>query len=469
MNNKTYIEDIIIARATPPGQSAIAVIRVSGKNSWKILKNIFLSDKKDILFKSYNAYYGKIMNKNKIVDYAIIITYRENKSFTGEESFEINCHGSDIIVSLIIKLIISNGARIAEPGEFSKRAFLNGKMDLTEAEAIMDIVKSSTINSSLIALQQLTGRVTTEINKIKKEISRILAEIEVNIDYPEEDLSLDTENWIHKINEIINLLDSLLKGFIRGHFYREGIFAVILGKTNSGKSTLFNFLLNDDKAIVSDIHGTTRDYLDGVINIKGFGVRIYDTAGLRDSKDKIEIEGVKRAFELTKKVNIIIYLLSTEDGFTSDDKNNINIIIENSKNILLVLNKIDLIDDEKCDFIISELNEYLKTKRNNFFIVKMSALNKTGIEDFNNFFIKLIIGENYCESEDPVITNSRHADLLEKAKENLTIAIKKINEGLLDLTAFEIRESLDRLGEITGEVTREDILEQIFSNFCIGK
>lgn len=469
MNEKIYVEDIIIGRATPPGQSAIAIIRVSGRNSWKILNKIFFSNKKNNLFKSHNAYFGKIIDKNKIIDYAIIITYSDNNSFTGEESFEINCHGSDIIVSLITKLLISKGARIAEPGEFSKRAFLNGKMDLTEAEAIMDIVKSSTINSSEVALRQLSGRITLEINRIKKEISELLAEIEVNIDYPEEDLTLDTKKWIVKINKLIDLINLLLKGFIRGQFYREGIFAVIVGKTNSGKSTLFNFLLNDDKAIVSDIHGTTRDFLDGVINIKGFGVRIYDTAGLRESNDAIEIEGVKRALDLTKKVNIIIYLISCENGFTEEDKKNINKIINNNKNILLVLNKVDLIETTKSNLIFNEIKEYLKPKKSNDFIVKMSALNKTGIEDFNDLFINLIMGQSFNESFDPVITNSRHAELLEKAKENLSSAVKKINEGLLDLTAFEIRESLDRLGEITGEVTREDILNKIFSNFCIGK
>lgn len=469
MNEKNYNEDIIIGRATPPGQSAIAIIRISGKNSWKILNKIFLSNKKNILFKSHNAYYGKIVDKNKIIDYAIVITYSYNNSFTGEESFEINCHGSDIVVSLIIKLLILNGARIAEPGEFSKRAFLNGKMDLTEAEAIMDLVKSSTINSSLIALRQLSGRITLEINNIKKEISDLLAEIEVNIDYPEEDLILDTEKWISKINEIIDKFNLLLKGYVRGHFYREGIYAVILGKTNSGKSTLFNFLLNDDKAIVSDIHGTTRDYLDGVINIKGFGVRIYDTAGLRESKDTIEIEGVKRALELTKKVNIIIYLISCEEGFTEEDKNNINMIINNNKNIIIVLNKTDIITETKCKLIIDEIKKFLKTKVINNFIIKMSALNKTGLNEFNNTFIQILMGETSVESDDPIITNSRHAELIEKSKANLTLAIDKIKENLLDLTAFEIRESLDRLGEITGEVTREDILDKIFSNFCIGK
>ena len=467
MIERLYNEDIIIGRATPPGPSAIAVIRVSGKNCWKILKNIFISRNKK--FESHNAYFGKLLINPEIMDQVIIITYAKNKSYTGEESFEINCHGSEVLVSLIIELLISKGARIAEPGEFSKRAFLNGKINLTEAEAIMDLVYSSTKNSSLIAVRQLSGNITNEINKIKNEISNLLAEVEVNIDYPEEDLTLNSEQWIKKINKINDIFNSLLKGFTRGHFFREGIHTAILGKTNSGKSTLFNFLLNKDKAIVSDIHGTTRDYLDGIINIKGFGVRIYDTAGLRESSDPIEAEGTKRALELSKKVNIIIYILSAEEGFTIKDENNINDIIKINNNIIIIINKIDLIKNKQLNDIIMTIKNYLKKINKDYKIIKMSALNKIGIDVFNEAFIEQLIGKNINETEDPIITNSRHADLLQKAKNNLQLSVKKINEELLDLAAFEIRESLDRLGEITGEVTRNDIINKIFSNFCVGK
>ena len=467
MDEKLYNEDIIIGRATPPGPSAIALLRISGKNCWKILKKIFITKFKT--FESHKAYFGKLTNKDEIIDQVVIITYAKNKSYTGEESFEINCHGSEVLISVIIELLITNGARIAEPGEFSKRAFLNGKINLTEAEAIMDLVFSSTKNSSQIAVRQLSGIISDEINKIKKNISDLLAEVEVNIDYPDEDLTYSVKNWIKKINIINNMFNSLLSGFTRGQFFREGIHAIILGKTNSGKSTLFNFLLNKDKAIVSDIHGTTRDYLDGVININGFGVRIYDTAGLRDSLNPIEIEGIKRALDLSKKVNIIIYIISAEDGFTKEDKNNIDNIIKNNNNIIIIINKIDLIKNDNLIDIKINIKNYLKKIKKDYKIVKMSALNKIGIKKFNDSFIKQLIGKNIIEIEDPIITNSRHADLLKKANNNLNTSIEKINEGLLDLAAFEIRESLDRLGEITGEVTRTDIINKIFSNFCVGK
>ncbi len=469
MNEKIYNEDIIIARATPPGPSAIAVIRISGKNSWEILKKIFVCKNKIKSFESHKSYFGKIVNKTETIDQVIIITYSENNSFTGEESFEINCHGSEVIISLIINLLISNSARIAEPGEFSKRAFLNGKINLTEAEAVMDIVYSSTKNSSLIAVRQLSGKISEEINIIKNKISDLLAEIEVNIDYPEEDLIYSEKKWIEEINKINKMFNSLLNGFTRGHFYREGIHTVILGKTNSGKSTLFNFLLNKDKAIVSDIHGTTRDYLDGVINIKGYGVRIYDTAGLRESSDPIEKEGTKRALDLSKKVNITIYVIAGDDGFTEQDKNNIKNITNMNKNMLIIINKIDLVNNNQLNDIISKIKKYLKIIKINFKIIKMSALNKIGIENFNKSFILQLTGEDSTETEDPIITNSRHADLLNKANQSLQLAIEKIKQKLLDLAAFEIRDSLDKLGEITGEVTKTDIINKIFSNFCVGK
>jgi len=463
--NDLYYNDIIFARATPPGPSAIAVIRVSGKNSWKLLDEIF-DYKNKSNYITHHAYHGNIKDGKNIIDNVIIITYSENKSFTGEESFEINCHGSEVIISLIIKSLLNKGIRLSEPGEFSKRAFLNGKIDLTKAESIMDIVHSSTKKSALIAVQQLSGGLSEKINEIKELLSNLLAGIEVDIDYPEEDIDSDMDGWIKKTDEIIDKINFLLSSYKRGKFYREGINAVILGRTNSGKSTLFNLLLNEDKAIVSDIHGTTRDFLDGIINIKGYGVRIYDTAGLRNTDDPIEIEGTKRAIDLSKRSNLVIYVIDSTDNLNDDDKKNL-LNIDNNKKLLIIINKIDLINSEKCKKIINDINS-LKLN-NDYNIITMSALNKKGINDFNNSFIDLIIEDKIDNADDPIMTNERHAFLLKSANENLIRSKNVIIEGLLDLCAFELREALNKIGEITGEVTPEDILNKIFSNFCVGK
>ncbi|MCK4798870.1 MAG: tRNA uridine-5-carboxymethylaminomethyl(34) synthesis GTPase MnmE [Spirochaetes bacterium] len=467
MNNKSYYEDIICARATPSGNSAIAVIRISGKGSWEILKKIFLPYKKLTNYESHHIYYGKIIENKKSIDNVVILTYSNGNSFTGEESFEINCHGSEVIITLILKILLSNGIKIAEPGEFSKRAFLNGKIDLAEAEAIMDIVHSSTKKSALIAVRQLSGRLSSEINKIKEDIANLLAEIEVDIDYPEEDITNDTNNWLKKINTINKMFETLIKGFKRGRYYREAIQAVILGKTNSGKSTFFNFLLNEDKAIVSDIHGTTRDFLDGVINVKGFGVRIYDTAGLRKSNDPIEKEGTKRAIELSSNANIIIYIITASEGFTEEDKNNI-LSIDNDKKILIIINKIDLIKNDH-NYLLNNIKKSLYKINNRLDIVKMSALKKEGLNEFNDSLVQLLTEEKTSDAEDPLITNIRHATLLDEANQKLINSIDKIKQGLLDLAAFELREALDNLGEITGEITPKNIIERIFSTFCVGK
>lgn len=462
---KKYYEDIICAKATPYGSSAIAVIRVSGKNSWKILDKIFKCKKRIDRYESHRVYYGKIVFENEVIDTVLVTTFAENKSFTGEESFEISCHGSELIVSLILKALISLGARIASPGEFSKRAFLNGKIDLIEAESIVDIINASTKQAAFLALNQLTGKLSKEINQIKDAIANLLAEIEVFIDYPEEDLTIDIKKWDIQTKELLSLIEKLLKNFNQGRLYREGIGAVIAGRTNSGKSTLFNFLLNEDKAIVSDIHGTTRDYLDALINIEGFAIRIYDTAGLRETNDPIEKEGTKRTKELIKKNMIVIYVLSAQEGLTDEDILNLK-IIDKDKKLIIVINKIDI--NNKIEDIIKKINE-LDFLPPNYKIVKMSALKRIGLEEFNEAFLKLSIGETQIDSSDILVTNERHALLLEEAKESIKNSNYRLKEGLLDLAAFDLRDSLNKLGEITGEITSDDIINKIFSTFCVGK
>lgn len=466
---KDYFEDIICARATPPGASAIAVLRVSGRESWQLLQEIFQpAGKGEQTFQSHRVYYGSIIDRERdeILDKVVVLPFREGSGFTGEESFEVNCHGSEVVISLIIRLFCSKGARLAEPGEFSKRAFLNGKITLSEAEAIMDIVHSSTRRSALIAVRQLSGRLGREIDKIKEPVADLLAEIEVYIDYPEEDLSLDNSRWLGITAGIKESLLELLAGFRRGRFLREGVMAVILGKTNSGKSTLFNYLLNEDKAIVSDIHGTTRDYIDAVINIHGYGIRVYDTAGLRETDDPIEREGTRRARELSDKSDLLIYMIAAERGLLEEDLDNLKSLSPEQR-VIVIVNKIDSSPDEGASIV--ESLEATLSSRLNYRICRMSALHKKGLDSFNNSFLELFIDRAQADNDDPLITNERHAALLEEALRTIEGCEQRLEEQILDLAAFELRESLDRLGEITGEITPEDIIQRIFSSFCVGK
>lgn len=467
LKNDKYFEDIICARATPPGASAIAVIRVSGKSSFAVLNKIFKSKKGNSDFKTHRVYYGDIVDGGETVDECIVLTFSEGKSFTGEESFEINSHGSEIVVNLIINLLCRNGVRLAMPGEFSKRAFLNGKIDLSGAEAIMDIVHSSTEQSAKSALKQLNGQVKNEIDTIKFSLRDLLAAIEVYIDYPEEDLSIDCGRWVSELMDIYDKTNALLAGFKRGQYLREGVTAVILGRTNAGKSTLFNYLLNEDKAIVSDIHGTTRDYIDGVINIGGYGVRIYDTAGLRETSDPIELEGTRRSVAVSQKSDIVIYVIDAFSGLNGDDISNIK-NITGSQKLLFVINKVD-IPQADINILHKTCTEILDKKGLTYGIVKISALNRSGVDDFNREFIRLLTDDPQSEGADPVITNIRHANLIENTISNYDQAVERLKEENLDLAAFEIREAMDNLGEITGEVTTDDILAKIFSSFCIGK
>lgn len=461
-------DDIICSRATPAGASAIAVVRVSGKHSHKLLAGIFKPKYSKIdTFKSHKAYYGIITDEDEIIDDVLVITFSEGKSFTGEESFEINCHGSEIVVSLILRLLCRKGARLAEPGEYSKRAFMNGKVDLSEAEAIMDIVNASTKQSAKIAVKQLTGRLKNAVNSIKEELTDLLSEVEVYIDYPEEDIYLDIDKWVNRTLEIKNKSQGMLKDFERGKYLREGITAAILGKTNAGKSTLFNYLLNEDKAIVSDIHGTTRDYLDGVINVSGYGVRVYDTAGLRKTDDPIELEGTKRAIDISDKSDIIIYVIGADNGISHDDNVNIS-SIRSDKKVLFVINKIDLTTDNGRS-LSDEISRISQGNIKDFKISAMSAFNKEGIDTFNKNFLELLINADPSENTDPLITNERHAQLLEESIIELNNASFNLRKEMLDLAAFDIRNSLNKLGNITGEVTTDDILDRIFSNFCVGK
>ena len=442
-------EECIFALATPWGESAIGAIRLSGKNTLAKLSKIFASKKKLDNYKSHTINFGIIKDKGLLIDEVLIAVYKNPNSYTGEEAAEIFCHGGQAVIQSIINLISKSGFRFANPGEFTQRAFLNGKMDLTRAEAVNEIIRSKTDKARSLALNRLSGSIKNKIDEIKNKILQISASIEVHIDYPDEELenSLIDPDYV---DNILNELDKLIKTYETGRIYQEGISIAIAGKTNAGKSTLFNLLLKEDRAIVSDIHGTTRDYLEGMIAIKGIPIRLFDTAGLRKAEDNIEQQGIIRTEELISQAGLVLLVL---DATTIEEDTVLLNKYKEKTEVLYVINKIDIADCNYPDNCIC-----------------ISAKTGTGLEKLNNEIVKRIMGSGSAESGEPVIDSLRQKNLLEKCNESITNYKKgKAINMPLDVLAVDIKDALNALGEITGEITCEDILETIFNNFCVGK
>jgi tRNA modification GTPase len=442
-------EECIFALATPWGESAIAVIRLSGKNTFAKLSKIFKGRKNLNSYKSHTINFGTITDKIYEIDKVLIAVYKAPNSYTGEDSAEIFCHGGLAIIQSILNLLSNSGFRSANPGEFTQRAFLNGKMDLTRAEAVNEIIRSKTDKARSLALNRLSGIIKDRIDKIKNRILQISASIEVHLDYPDEELE---DNLINPdyVDNIINELDKLNKTYRTGRIFQEGISIAIAGKTNAGKSTLFNLLLKEDRAIVSDIHGTTRDYLEGLIAIRGIPIRLFDTAGLRKAEDNIEKQGIKRTEEIIANAALVIFVLDAADKpkeLELPDK------YKENSNVITVINKIDIAD---CSY------------PDNFICI--SAKTGEGLEKLNEGIYMRIMDTGSVETGEPVIDSLRQKNLIEKCYRSITNYKNGRKKNMpLDVLAVDIKDALDALGEITGEITTMDILETIFNNFCVGK
>ncbi len=442
-------EECIFALATPWGESAIAVIRLSGKNTFAKLSKIFEGRKNLNSYKSHTINFGTITDKIYEIDKVLIAVYKAPNSYTGEDSAEIFCHGGLAIIQSILNLLSNSGFRSANPGEFTQRAFLNGKMDLTRAEAVNEIIRSKTDKARSLALNRLSGIIKDRIDKIKNRILQISASIEVHLDYPDEELE---DNLINPdyVDNIINELDKLNKTYRTGRIFQEGISIAIAGKTNAGKSTLFNLLLKEDRAIVSDIHGTTRDYLEGLIAIRGIPIRLFDTAGLRKAEDNIEKQGIKRTEEIIANAALVIFVLDAADKpkeLELPDK------YKENSNVITVINKIDIAD---CSY------------PDNFICI--SAKTGEGLEKLNEEIYIRIMDTGSVETGEPVIDSLRQKNLIEKCCRSITNYKNGRKKNMpLDVLAVDIKDALDALGEITGEITTMDILETIFNNFCVGK
>lgn len=450
-------DDTIVALATPPGVGALGIIRLSGKNAFSIIDSLFPS-KKISQQPSHTLHIGYLKLSDKILDEAVVSVFKNPKSFTGEDVIEISCHGSPYILSQVVDACIQKGARLAKPGEFTQRAFLNGKLDLAQAEAVADMIASNTAASHKAALHTMRGGFSENLKALRDQLIRFSALIELELDFSQEDVEFaDRSQFYSLINELTISVDQLIQSFKLGNVIKNGVTAAIIGKPNAGKSTLLNSLLNENRAIVSDIPGTTRDTVEEIINIDGVLFRLIDTAGIREgSKDSIENEGITRSLEKMKNADLVIYLFDVKDDVEDLKQWKQKAIAENI-NYLLVANKIDTIDNAKDKFPASH---------NTIFI---SAKQHLHTEVLKERMVDAVIQGN-IESENTIVTNARHYHSLKETAKSLSDIKQGLDNKLPgDLLALDIRRCLHFLGEITGEITNEDQLDYIFSKFCIGK
>lgn len=452
----------IAAISTATGVGGIGIIRLSGKETFEIVEKIFIPKKKENIeyIKGYSIKYGNIVDKNgKIIDEVLVSYFKEPRSYTTENMCEINTHGGTIVMRKILEICLENGAVLAEPGEFTKRAFLNGRMDLTQAESVIDILNAKSEKESNNSIEQLKGRLSEEITGIRKSILNIMADIEASIDYPEYDIEeVTSEKTDNLLKEIDKKLEKLENSFETGKILRDGVKTAIIGRPNAGKSSLLNYLLNEERAIVTDIEGTTRDTIEEFITINGVTLKIIDTAGIRDAGDAVEQIGVKKAIEIAKTSDIVIALFDRSRELNKEDKDILELIKD--KNSIIILNKSDL--ESKID-----LEEIKKCNKK---IIEVSIKNNFGMENIYEEISKIMNLNEIGNSEELLITNIRHKNLIKEARENLKEARNTIEMNLpIDIISSNIKEILESLGKITGEEVTEDVINEIFSKFCLGK
>lgn len=450
------MNDTIAAISTALGVGGISIIRISGPESIEIV-NKLTKTKKIIDVSSHTINYDHIVDNEKIVDEVLITIMRAPRTFTCEDIVEINAHGSIATTNYILRLLLNNGCRLAEPGEFTKRAFLNGRIDLMQAESVIDLINSKTEKSRSLAINQLDGKVSNMIRNLRDEIIQIVSNIEVNIDYPEyEDIEIVTnEKILPNLYNLEKKLEKILVDSKDGILIKDGIKTSIIGKPNVGKSSLLNKLINEDKAIVTDIEGTTRDIVEGKISLDGILLNIIDTAGIRETSNLVESIGVKKSLELIENSDLILYVLSNNDKISSKELELLSKIKE--KNYIIVVNKCDLISN-------INLPEGIKN------VVYISALENKGIEELKEK-IQEIYNLGNIETENMTyLSNARSISLVEKSLNSLKEVIKGINENMpIDMVEIDLKEVWNTLGEIIGETYEDELIDQLFSRFCLGK
>ncbi len=453
MENK-FIEDTIIALATPAGTGAISIVRVSGPEAIELIDRVFTGKKKLTDVDSHTIHYGKIKSRDgELIDDVLVSVFKKPNSYTGENAVEISTHGNPLIAQIIIKLLISEGVRLAGPGEFTKRAFLNDRLDLLQAEAVADVINSRTEASLRGSRNQLDGLLSKKVNELREMLINASSFVELELDFAEEDLEfINKDELVKRINNVISEIDKLLSTYSFGRVIRDGVNVAIVGQPNVGKSSLMNYILKESRAIVSKIPGTTRDVIREEVSIDGVLFRMFDTAGIRKSKDEIEKEGVIRSRRAVKDSDLILFLGDVEQLFSEELYSELQ-ELNKQENIIKVLNKIDLkeTNNVKAD-------------------VKLSAKTGEGISNLLNLLKEKSLGNSSYSEKTAIVSNMRHYECLKRAKENLHTAGESAKNKMSgEFISVDLRNAENDLAEIIGEVTNDDILNNIFTKFCIGK
>lgn len=456
------MSNTIAAISTAPGIGGIGIIRISGDECFYVLEKIFKQKNPQKIeeIKGYTIKFGNIIDENKnVIDEVLVSYFKAPKSYTAENMCEINSHGGIVIMNKILDLCIRNGAEMAEPGEFTKRAFLNGRMDLSQAEAVIDVINAKTDKEAKISLEQLEGNLSQKITQIRKIIISIMADIEATIDYPEYDLEEVTNiRILNTLNEVDKLLISLENSFYNGKILREGIKVAIIGRPNAGKSSLLNVILNEERAIVTDIEGTTRDTIEEYISIDGVPLKIIDTAGIRNANDEVEKIGVEKAIEISKNSDIIIAIFDVSREFNEEDKKILDLLKD--KNAIILLNKIDL----KRTIENSDFEDLDKP------IINISTKTREGIDELYSEISKMFKLKEIANDGETIVSNVRHKNIIINSRKNLLKAKETIENNMpIDIISTYLKEIIEELGKITGETVTEDVIAEIFSKFCLGK
>lgn len=453
--------DTIAAISTPRGEGGIGIVRISGNNALDILEKIFKpkSGKAIKGLRNYSINYGHIFDGKTLVDEVLVSIMKAPNTYTREDIVEINCHGGFVITEKVLEVVLKNGARIAEIGEFTRRAFLNGRIDLTQAEAVIDLIHGKTEKSVSLSLNQLRGDLKEQIEHLKKLVLDVAAHINVVLDYPEEGIDDPLpEHLVENLQEVLDTTDRLIKSYDKGKMIKEGIKTAIVGKPNVGKSSILNSVLKEERAIVTHVAGTTRDVIEEVVNLKGIPLVLVDTAGIRKTDDLVENIGVEKSKKLIESADLILFVVDGSRPLDEEDMK-IHEAIKAEK-VIGILNKIDI----KEDIDLSPLTKISKW-------LEISAIKNQGIDEMEEEIYRHIIDENIEDSSQKItITNVRHKSALEKTKQYVENIFDTIHAGLpMDLMAVDIKGALDSLSEVTGEISSEDLLDHIFSNFCVGK